>query len=71
MQIDGKNYIIPVDLQMTNKAKTKVSCYHLDTFLDGVSAYNAKTIICILDASGNNPFAGGGIFLLLAFNSID
>lgn len=59
MQIEGKNYIIPIDLQMTSEAKTKVSCYSLDVFLEGVSAYNAKTIICILDACRNNPFAMG------------
>lgn len=56
MQIDGKNYIIPVDCQICDKGRTTVSCYCLNTFLDGVSAYKGKTIICILDACRNNPF---------------
>lgn len=56
MQIDGKNYIVPVDCEICDKGKTTVSCYCLNTFLDGVSAYKGKTIICILDACRNNPF---------------
>lgn len=57
MQIDGKNYIVPVDLEMCDKSKTTVSCYCVNSFLDGVSSYKGKTIICILDACRNNPFA--------------
>lgn len=57
MQIDGKNYIVPVDLEMCDKSKTIVSCYSVNSFLDGVSSYKGKTIICILDACRNNPFA--------------
>lgn len=56
MQIDGKNYIVPVDCQICDKGRTTVSCYCVNTFLDGVSAYKGKTIICILDACRNNPF---------------
>ena len=56
MQIDGKNYLIPVDCQICDNGRTTVSCYCLNTFLDGVSAYKGKTIICILDACRNNPF---------------
>lgn len=60
MQIDGKNYIVPIDFgQTNNKGKAIVSCYSLDHFLEGVSAYRGKTIICILDACRNNPFAIG------------
>ena len=45
MQIDGKNYIAPVDLEMCDKSKTTVSCYCINSFLDGVSSYKGKTII--------------------------
>ena len=58
MQIDGNNYIVPIDLEMSDKGKTIVSCYCLNTFLDNVSAYKGKTIICVLDACRNNPFVG-------------
>lgn len=63
MQIDGKNYIVPVDFRSCDKSKTVVSCYCLNSFLDGVSSYKGKTIICILDACRNNPFAMGRGFL--------
>ena len=59
MQIDGKNYIVPVDLNLSDKGKIMVSCYCLNSFLEGVSSYKGKTIICILDACRNNPFAQG------------
>lgn len=60
MQIDGKNYILPVDLESCGKSKTIVSCYCFNSFLDGVSSYKGKTIICILDACRNNPFTSSG-----------
>ena len=59
MQIDGKNYIIPVDFESGEKSKTIVSSYCVNSFLDGVSSYKGKTIICILDACRNNPYANG------------
>ncbi len=57
MQIDGKNYIVPTDLKISDKGRTQVSCYCFNSFLDGVSSYKGKTIICILDACRSNPFA--------------
>lgn len=59
MQIDGKNYIVPVELMFNDKSKTIVSCYCLNSLLEGASSYKGKTLICILDACRNNPFATG------------
>ena len=59
MQIDGKNYIIPVELKVSDKGKTIVSCYCLNSFLEGASSYKGKTLICILDACRDNPFTSG------------
>lgn len=59
MQIDGRNYIVPIDLKLCDKSKTIVSCYCLNSLLEGVSSYKGKTMICILDACRNNPFALG------------
>ena len=56
MQIDRKNYIVPVDLMMSSKSRTQVSCYCFNSFLDEVAAYKGKTIICVLDACRTNPF---------------
>ena len=63
MQIDGKNYIAPVDLEMAEKSKTILSCYCLEKLLSDVSVYNEKTFICILDACRNNPFVSGRGFV--------
>lgn len=59
MQIDGKNYIVPVDLKLGDKSRTTVSCYCLNSLLDGAATYKGKTLICILDACRDNPFAIG------------
>lgn len=59
MQIDGKNYIVPVDCKLSNKAQTVLSCFCIDDFLGRISVYREKTIICILDACRDNPFASG------------
>lgn len=59
MQIDGKNYIIPIDLELGERSKTIVSCFCLDSLLQGVSSYKGKTFICILDACRDNPFTMG------------
>ena len=56
MQIDGKNYIVPIDCSVCDKGKTIVSCYCVNSLLDGISSYKGKTFICILDACRNNPF---------------
>ena len=63
MQIDGKNFIVPIDLKLSDKSKTMVSCYCLNSLLEGASSYKGKTLICILDACRDNPFAMGRGFL--------
>lgn len=60
MQIDGINYIVPVDLTMCDKGKTVVSCFPIQSLLDGTGAYKGKTVICILDACRTNPFTTRG-----------
>ena len=57
IQIDGKNYLIPIDCELTTKEKMIFSSYCLDDYLNGVSVYKAKVNICILDACRSNPFA--------------
>ncbi len=59
MQIDGENYIVPTDCEVSDKQKTIISCYNLNTYFQRASTYKGKTNICILDACRDNPFAGG------------
>ncbi|MBR6577857.1 MAG: caspase family protein [Clostridia bacterium] len=56
MQIDGENYIVPTDCELSDKQKTIISCYNLNTYLKRLSAYKGKVNICILDACRDNPF---------------
>ena len=59
MQIDGENYIVPIDCVFADKGKTVVSCYGMNEYLKKISVYKGKTNICILDACRDNPFANG------------
>lgn len=56
MQIDGLNYLVPIDCKLTDKEKTIFSCFNINGFLKQVEKYKGKTNICILDACRNNPF---------------
>ncbi len=58
VQVQGKNYLIPVDADLQTEADVQFNCYALDnllTELDGA----AKANIIILDACRNNPFERG------------
>ena len=65
IQVRGKNYIIPVDAQVTSEASVRVETVDVDSVMDqlAVSPMN----IVILDACRNNPFerkfrsVGGGL----------
>lgn len=59
MQIDGNNYIVPIDCQLLDKSQTIVSCFCLNEYINKLSVYKGKTNICILDACRDNPFAQG------------
>lgn len=59
MQVDGDNYIIPVDCELTDKPKMVNSCISLNDYLRRLSVYKGKISICILDACRDNPFTVG------------
>lgn len=56
MQIDGANYLVPVDCKLRDKTGTVLSCFDVNKYFNGVSNYKGKTNICVLDACRNNPF---------------
>lgn len=57
MQIKGKNYLVPVDCNITNEEETALSCYEMDNLLNSLSIYKDKTNIIILDSCRTNPFS--------------
>ena len=60
MQIDGQNYIVPIDCEVRDKAYTVLSCFNICEYLNALSVYKGKINICILDACRDNPFATSG-----------
>jgi tetratricopeptide (TPR) repeat protein len=54
VQIDGHNYLIPVDVQLVAGHKITESMIDMDTILAGLDD-NVRTNILILDACRNNP----------------
>jgi len=65
MQVRGKNYLIPVDAQITNENSIRVESVDVDGVLDQLGGSELNVVI--LDACRNNPFErrfrslGGGL----------
>jgi uncharacterized caspase-like protein len=58
-QVDGKNYLVPVDAKPTTRAAIGFERTDLDRILAGLGD-EARTNIVILDACRNNPFEASG-----------
>ena len=56
MEINGKNYIVPVDYVLQGKNKAINSCYCVNEYLEKAKIYEDKVKICIFDACRTNPF---------------
>ncbi|MEW5851782.1 MAG: SUMF1/EgtB/PvdO family nonheme iron enzyme [Myxococcota bacterium] len=66
LQIDGENYLIPVDFQATRAEDVKWNSYALGRLMDGLAARELQVNVVVLDACRDNPFratrsAGGGL----------
>jgi uncharacterized caspase-like protein len=57
VQIDGDNFLIPVDARIKREGDVAVAGVRLVDVMNILSAVPAKTRIVILDACRNNPFA--------------
>ncbi|MBN1253505.1 MAG: caspase family protein [Bacteroidales bacterium] len=56
MQIDGKNYLIPVDAKLSDKTAVKFEAVAVDFIVEEFENYPNNTNIVILDACRDNPF---------------
>jgi uncharacterized caspase-like protein len=56
MQIDGRNYLMPVDTNFSAKSMIGSDMFELDTILAGLND-QIRTNIVMLDACRNNPLA--------------
>lgn len=56
IQVDGYNYLIPVDANIKHEGDAEYDCVNAGRVLTKMEASGAKTNIVILDACRNNPF---------------
>jgi hypothetical protein len=56
MQIDGENYLIPVDLDPKREADVPLQAVRLNDVLNTLNAVPSTARIVLLDACRNNPF---------------
>jgi uncharacterized caspase-like protein len=57
VQIDGQNYLVPVDASIKREADVAVAALRLTDVMNILTAVHAKSLLVILDACSNNPFA--------------
>jgi uncharacterized caspase-like protein len=82
LQLDGENYLVPVDAAITRDTDISLRAARLSDYLKPLAALGLKTTVVVLDAARENPFtladqpiAGGlalfepGPNLLLAYNA--
>jgi hypothetical protein len=56
VQVEGKNYLIPVDADITSEEEVKVNCISVEMTLAHMQSSGSGVNIMILDACRNNPF---------------
>jgi hypothetical protein len=73
-QVEGKNYLIPVDAKLEKEGDCKFEAIPVDFIVEEFDRYPNNTNIVILDACRNNPFAawsrgGEAGFRAMSFSS--
>ncbi|MBL8704045.1 MAG: caspase family protein [Rhodospirillales bacterium] len=67
LQVSGRNFLVPVDAQITSEQRVRLETVDVDVVLDQMDAAKSGVNLVILDACRNNPFerrfraAGGGL----------
>lgn len=56
MQVDGRNYIIPINARIEDEAYVKTRAVDVGDVLAGMEAANNRLNLVVLDACRNNPF---------------
>src|SRR5207253_1593092 len=56
MQIDGENFLVPVDIDPKREADIPLQAVRLNDVLNTLNSAPSKTRIILLDACRNNPF---------------
>lgn len=56
IQLQGRNYLVPIDALLENEEDVEYDCVLADRVMGKMEAANSNTNIVILDACRNNPF---------------
>ncbi|OHC63220.1 MAG: hypothetical protein A3H93_14675 [Rhodocyclales bacterium RIFCSPLOWO2_02_FULL_63_24] len=56
MQVRGRNYLIPIDAQITSEASARSESIDVDQVLDHLATSGSGVNLVVLDACRNNPF---------------
>ena len=70
LQIDGENYLVPVDIDPKREADIPIQAVRLNDVLNTLTSVPSKMRILMLDACRNNPFpdisktSGGGLAIV-------
>lgn len=59
VQIQGTNYLLPIDLAVENESQVKDDAVPLQRILDDMAASKARLTLAIIDACRNNPLPQG------------
>jgi len=57
LQVDGENYLVPVDAAIRREADVPLQAMRFGDLMNALSSVPTKALIVILDACRNNPFA--------------
>lgn len=70
LQIDGENYLVPIDIDPKREADIPIQAVRLNDILNTLTSVPSKMRILMLDACRNNPFpdlsktSGGGLAIV-------
>ena len=59
VQVDGENFLVPVDARIQRESDIAIEAVRLADLMNALAAVPSKMRIVILDACRNNPFAAG------------
>ena len=59
VQIQGANYLLPIDLEVENETQVKDDAVQLQRILDDMANSKARLTLAIIDACRNNPLPQG------------
>jgi len=69
VEVDGKNYLIPVDTELRDKSDLKYDAFPVDKLIDRMENAKNRLSILVLDACRNDPFSRSGGGGLAAINN--